>query len=159
MSGEGPGREGINPDVTGRHMILGDEALILPAYVPPKARSLLEPHRLLLIAIFSVLIFGAIWFMRWDWLPKYGSRLAWGIWQTLILLFSTAIVGFLLAVPIGLLHDHSRHAAAFAALAALLRARLRFRAVSRNPLLLPLALSASVLALRVYGADDLVCGL
>jgi polar amino acid transport system permease protein len=83
-------------------MILGDEALILPAYVPPKARSLLEPHRLVLIAIFALMIFCAIWFMRWDWLPKYGWRLAWGVWQTLILLFSTAIVGFLLAVPIGL---------------------------------------------------------
>ncbi|MCL6707728.1 ABC transporter permease subunit [Pseudomonas sp. R2.Fl] len=74
----------------------------LPVYVAPRARRLLEPHRVLLIAIFAGLIFCAVWFMRWDWLPRYQTRLVYGVGQTLFLLFSTALAGFLLAVPIGL---------------------------------------------------------
>lgn len=74
----------------------------LPVYVAPRTRRLLEPHRVLLIAIFVGLIFCAVWFMRWDWLPRYQTRLIYGVGQTLFLLFSTAFVGFLLAVPIGL---------------------------------------------------------
>ncbi|MCM2476636.1 ABC transporter permease subunit [Rhizobium sp. CG5] len=74
----------------------------MPVYLPPKARGFLEPHRILLMAIFALILFCAIWFMRWDWLPKYQGRLLAGLWQTLLMLFSTAFVGFLLAVPIGL---------------------------------------------------------
>ena len=74
----------------------------LPAYVPPKARSLLEPHRLALMAVFAGIIVCAIWFMRWDWVPKYGPRLLYGVLQTLVMLFWTASIGFLLAIPIGL---------------------------------------------------------
>ena len=74
----------------------------MPAYQPPKARHLFEPHRLLLMAAFAAIVFCAAWFMRWDWLPKYQGRLVAGIWQTLLMLFSTAFFGFLLAVPIGL---------------------------------------------------------
>jgi polar amino acid transport system permease protein len=81
---------------------MSEEIFRLPVYIPPKARSLFEPHRLLLMAIFAVLVFCAIWFMRWDWLPKYGPRLAYGVWQTLVMLFWTALIGFLLALPIGL---------------------------------------------------------
>ncbi len=73
-----------------------------PAYVPPKARSLLEPHRLFLMAVFAGLVICAAVFMRWDWLPTYGPRLAYGVWQTIVLLFWTATIGFLLALPIGL---------------------------------------------------------
>lgn len=72
------------------------------AYVEPKARSLFEPHRLFLMAVFALIVFCAAWFMRWDWLPRYQERLIYGIGQTLIMLFSTAIVGFLFAVPLGL---------------------------------------------------------
>jgi len=74
----------------------------MPVYELPRARNLLEPHRLFLIAIFALVIFCAVWFMRWDWIAKYQWRLLAGIWQTLLLLFSTALVGFLLAVPLGL---------------------------------------------------------
>ncbi|TWF52209.1 amino acid ABC transporter membrane protein 2 (PAAT family) [Neorhizobium alkalisoli] len=102
MTGGGVDLKPAQADAEGGSLILGDEALILPAYVPPKARSLLEPHRLFLMAVFALLVFCAIWFMRWDWLPKYALRLVAGIWQTLLMLFSTAIVGFLFAVPIGL---------------------------------------------------------
>lgn len=55
-----------------------------------------------LMMVFLVIVFCAVWFMRWDWLPRYGPRLVQGVWQTLILLFSTSVIGFLLAVPIGL---------------------------------------------------------
>jgi polar amino acid transport system permease protein len=71
-------------------------------YVAPKARSLFEPHRLFLMAVAIVLVFCVAWFMRWDWLPRYQERLIYGIGQTLLMLFSTAIVGFLFAVPLGL---------------------------------------------------------
>jgi polar amino acid transport system permease protein len=74
----------------------------IPAYVPPKPRSLLEPHRLFLMAVFAGLVVCAAVFMRWDWVPAYGPRLAYGVWQTIVLLFWTATIGFLLAVPIGL---------------------------------------------------------
>lgn len=73
-----------------------------PAYVPPKGRSLFEPHRIVLALILAGLVFCAVWFMRWDWLERYQLKLLSGIWQTLVMLFSTAIVGFFLAVPIGL---------------------------------------------------------
>lgn len=81
---------------------MNQETVTLSAYVPPKARSLFEPHRLFLMAVFLMIIFCAVWFLRWDWLPKYGSRLAYGVWQTLVMLFWTSVVGFLLALPIGL---------------------------------------------------------
>lgn len=68
----------------------------------PRARSLFEPHRMAIMLVFAVLVLCMIWFMRWDWLPAYGGRLAAGTIETLIMLFSTAIVGFFLAVPIGL---------------------------------------------------------
>ncbi len=81
---------------------MSEPASTLPAYVPPKARSLFEPHRIVLMLIFAAIVFCIVWFMRWDWLPRYQERLIYGIGQTLLLLFSTAIVGFLFAVPIGL---------------------------------------------------------
>jgi polar amino acid transport system permease protein len=72
------------------------------AYIAPKARSLFEPHRLFLMAMAFALVFCIVWFMRWDWLPRYQERLIYGVGQTLVMLFSTAIVGFLFAVPLGL---------------------------------------------------------
>ncbi len=80
------------------------DSLTAPTAVPagPRGRSLFEPHRLFLMAIFAGLVFCIVWFMRWDWLPQYGTKLVYGVIETLIMLFATAIVGFLLAVPIGL---------------------------------------------------------
>jgi polar amino acid transport system permease protein len=40
--------------------------------------------------------------MRWDWLPKYGPLLLNGIWVSIWMLLVTSILGFILAVPIGL---------------------------------------------------------
>lgn len=81
---------------------MSQQPVTTPAYVAPKKRGLFEPHRLMLMVVFAGIVFAVVWYMRWDWLPRYQARLLAGIWQTLILLFSTAFVGFLLAVPIGL---------------------------------------------------------
>ncbi|MXN44668.1 ABC transporter permease subunit [Shinella kummerowiae] len=69
--------------------------------LPTKA-SMFKPHRIVLMAIAALLVFCVIWFMRWDWVPKYSDRLVHGVGVTLLMLFSTSILGFFLAVPIGL---------------------------------------------------------
>lgn len=72
------------------------------AYIAPKARSLIEPHRIFLIFLFVALVFSVIWFMRWDWLENYWQALLFGVGRTLLLLVSTALIGFMLALPLGL---------------------------------------------------------
>ena len=69
--------------------------------LPTKA-SMFKPRRIMLMAIAAILVFCIVWFMRWDWMPKYSGRLAYGVGVTLLMLFSTATLGFVLAVPIGL---------------------------------------------------------
>src|ERR671925_1601905 len=59
----------------------------------------------------------------------------------------------------GLLHRHSRHAAAPAALAALFRARFVVSAVSLDPRILPVALSSPGMAVRRAGAHGFLCRL
>ena len=68
----------------------------------PSRKSFFKPHRIVLMAIAAVLVFCVIWFMRWDWVPQYSGRLVRGIGVTLLILFTTSILGALLAVPIGL---------------------------------------------------------
>lgn len=80
---------------------MSDQTLA-PALGGPRSRSLFEPHRIVLMAVFALIVFAIVWFMRWDWLPQYAGKLAYGVMQTLIMLFATASIGFLLAVPIGL---------------------------------------------------------
>ena len=62
----------------------------------------LERHRIILIAIAAALILWVAVSLRWDWLPLYGPKIVNGVMVSLLMLFSTAILGFLLAVPIGL---------------------------------------------------------
>lgn len=84
---------------------MSDEITHAMAFTPedlPKAKSFFQPHRVVLIALFALAVFAIIWFMRWDWLPRYLPRLGWGIGVTLAMLASTSILGFLLAVPLGL---------------------------------------------------------
>ncbi|MFD0915168.1 ABC transporter permease [Pseudahrensia aquimaris] len=40
--------------------------------------------------------------MRWDWIPEYADKLISGLWLTIELLLVCATLGFLLAIPIGL---------------------------------------------------------
>jgi polar amino acid transport system permease protein len=68
----------------------------------PKVKSFLQPHRIVLSALFAALVLSCIWFVRWDWLPTYLPLLGRGIMVTLLMLFSTAALGFLMAVPLGL---------------------------------------------------------
>jgi polar amino acid transport system permease protein len=40
--------------------------------------------------------------MVWDWLPQYFPLLVHGLYLTLVLLFWSVVIGFMLAIPIGL---------------------------------------------------------
>lgn len=62
----------------------------------------LKPHRIVLILIAVAIVAAAAVFMRWDWLPTYGWLILKGLWQTMLILVSTAVLGMLLAVPLGL---------------------------------------------------------
>lgn len=73
--------------------------------VPPlRTRILgwLQPHRLVLIAIGLGLLAASVTLMRWDWLPNYYDLALAGIWRTIWILIVTGILGFMLAVPLGL---------------------------------------------------------
>ena len=62
----------------------------------------LKPHRIVLVAIGLALVAAAIMYGRWDWLPQYLPRLGHGVLVTLAMLFGSAALGFLFAVPLGL---------------------------------------------------------
>ena len=62
----------------------------------------LQPHRIVLILIALGLVLAAAFFMRWDWLPQYYEMGLLGIWRALWILAVTCMLGFLLAVPLGL---------------------------------------------------------
>ena len=68
----------------------------------PSKQSFFKPHRIVLMAIAAIFVFCVVWFMRWEWVPKYSGQLAYGVGVTLLMLFSTSILGFFFAVPIGL---------------------------------------------------------
>ncbi len=60
------------------------------------------PHRIL-IGIFIIgLVLLISLTMRWDWLPRYTDKIALGLWRTIWLLVSSVVLGFMLAVPLGL---------------------------------------------------------
>lgn len=65
-------------------------------------RSWFEPHRLALVAVGAALITTAAVFMRWDWLPQYYGLALQGLWRTIWILVLTCMLGFMLAVPLGL---------------------------------------------------------
>lgn len=62
----------------------------------------LQPHRIVLIGIAAVLVVCAALFMRWDWVPKYYDLALQGLWRTIWILVVTCVLGFALAVPLGL---------------------------------------------------------
>ncbi len=62
----------------------------------------IKPHRVILLIIAAGLVAAIIMTMRWDWLPNYYGDLLSGVWITLAILFSTCILGILMAIPLGL---------------------------------------------------------
>lgn len=67
-----------------------------------KAERWLKPHRIVMILVAVALVVLIARSMRWHWLPEYAPSLLEGVWVTILLLFGSAILGFLLAVPLGL---------------------------------------------------------
>jgi polar amino acid transport system permease protein len=62
----------------------------------------LPPHRVVLLALFALFVGWCAVALRWDWIPKYAPLAAEGLWRTIWLLVVTSVLGFLLAVPLGL---------------------------------------------------------
>ncbi|CAN7602503.1 ABC transporter permease subunit [Rhizobium sp. LjRoot254] len=70
--------------------------------IAPKRINWFMPHRVIMMLIAAGLVILAATTMRWDWIPQYQNQLLVGIGRTLALLFSSVIVGLLLAIPLGL---------------------------------------------------------
>lgn len=62
----------------------------------------LKPHRIVLILIAAGLAASAALFMRWDWMPNYYDLALEGLWRTIWILVVSVVLGFILAVPLGL---------------------------------------------------------
>lgn len=65
-------------------------------------RALLQPHRMVMIALVLALAVWCALTLRWDWLPKYLPLAAQGIWRTIWILAVTMVMGMALAIPLGL---------------------------------------------------------
>jgi polar amino acid transport system permease protein len=64
--------------------------------------SFWQIHRIVMALIGAAIVVWCIFALRWDWLPKYVPLMAEGIWRTLWILVVTSVIGFFLAVPLGL---------------------------------------------------------
>ncbi len=60
------------------------------------------PHRIVMLVLTAAILAWCAMTMRWDWLPRYLPLAMEGIWRTVWILITTTILGFLLAVPLGL---------------------------------------------------------
>ena len=60
------------------------------------------PHRIVMVLLAVALIAYIAVSMRWEWLPGYTEQIAQGLWRTLWLLALSVFLGFLLAIPLGL---------------------------------------------------------
>lgn len=65
-------------------------------------RAFWAPHRIVMLLVFVALVIWCAVSLRWDWLPKYMPLALEGIWTTLWLLVVSLVLGFLMAVPLGL---------------------------------------------------------
>ncbi|WP_245391801.1 ABC transporter permease [Salinicola aestuarinus] len=75
-----------------------------PAALSPKRILVIlgEPHRVVLALLGLSGLVMAIHLMDWAWLPQYLPKLGDGLLMTLMMLVASVIVGFLLALPLGL---------------------------------------------------------
>jgi polar amino acid transport system permease protein len=55
-----------------------------------------------MMLLFAALIIWCALSLRWDWIPQYAPLALQGLWTTIWLLVVTTVLGFLLAVPLGL---------------------------------------------------------
>ena len=65
-------------------------------------KALMQPHRIVMILLFAALVIWCAFSLRWDWIPKYAPLALQGLWTTIWLLVVTTVLGFLMAVPLGL---------------------------------------------------------
>ncbi|MCB1405540.1 MAG: ABC transporter permease [Rhodobacteraceae bacterium] len=65
-------------------------------------RDFWQPHRIGLIALALGLCVWAALTMRWDWIPRYAGLGLEGLWRTLWLLGLSLVIGFAMALPLGL---------------------------------------------------------
>ncbi|WP_027257822.1 MULTISPECIES: ABC transporter permease [Leisingera] len=65
-------------------------------------KELMQPHRIVMMLIFAGLVIWCAVSLRWDWLPKYAPLALEGLWTTIWILAASLVIGFLLAVPLGL---------------------------------------------------------
>ncbi|WP_037314153.1 ABC transporter permease [Ruegeria halocynthiae] len=65
-------------------------------------RALFVPHRIVLMGLFIAFVVWCAVSLRWDWIPQYAPLALEGLWRTIWLLVVTCVLGFLLAVPLGL---------------------------------------------------------
>ncbi|WP_291732082.1 ABC transporter permease [Leisingera sp. F5] len=65
-------------------------------------KELMQPHRIVMMLIFAALVIWCAVSLRWDWLPKYAPLALEGLWTTIWILAVSLVIGFLLAVPLGL---------------------------------------------------------
>ncbi len=68
-------------------------------------RDKLPTHRIFMIVAATALAALVATSMRWDWLAKYGDLIIQGLWRTTWLLCLSVMIGFLLAVPLGLVQN------------------------------------------------------
>ena len=74
-------------------------------------KALLQPHRMVMIALAAAFVIWCALALRWDWVlsvnPDTGKYVyltlaAQGIWRTIWILIVTATLGFVFAIPLGL---------------------------------------------------------
>lgn len=65
-------------------------------------RDFWQPHRIgLILAALALCIWAGV-ALRWDWIPRYAGLGLEGLWRTLWLLGLSLLIGFAMAVPLGL---------------------------------------------------------
>lgn len=64
--------------------------------------ALAQPHRIVMILVAIAGLALALHLMEWSWLPGYLPKLGEGLLMTLAMLISSVVVGFLFALPLGL---------------------------------------------------------
>ncbi|MCV0397882.1 MAG: ABC transporter permease [Rhizobiaceae bacterium] len=62
----------------------------------------MKPHRIALLVLAAAPFALAATGMRWDWIPDYSDLIVAGLWRTIWILVVTCVLGFMLAVPLGL---------------------------------------------------------